>query len=152
MDCWSGLLKDLLIGLLTGVAASASYEKLAAMRRSSELKTRFAGLAGEYAELLRSPGSKVTPTGGTITLTYFGGRKFSTLATTKDGKEFWKGEISFSDDSDVIGSGFYQHIGRDDNGIHRVVHIATLKQFDVSGENTSHPDGVKDFKIIWRLK
>jgi hypothetical protein len=152
MNDWSGLPKDLLVGLLTGIVASASYEKLAAMRRDRELRARFSGLAGDYTELRRFAESKTISTGGTIRLTYLGGRKFSTLATTKEGKQFWKGEISFNDDSDVIGSGFYQHIDRDDNGIHRVVHIATLKQFDVSGENTSHPEGVKDFKMIWKLK
>jgi hypothetical protein len=146
------ILKDVIIGLITGVAASAAYEKLVAFRRDRALKAKFGGLQGEYAELLRTPNSKITLTGGTITVAYLGGRKFSTRATNDRGQQEWHGEFSMSDGTDVLGTGFYQYINRDDNGIHRIVYISTLKQFDVSGENTSHPEGVKDFKIIWKRK
>jgi hypothetical protein len=138
-------------GIASGVAASAAYEKWMALRRDRELKAKFGGLQGEYAELLRT-NSKITPTGGTVTVAYLGGRRFSTRATNHRGQQAWDGEFNMSDGADVLGTGFYQYINQDNNGIHRMVYISTLKQFDVSGENTSHPDGVKDFKTIWKRK
>jgi hypothetical protein len=149
---WLGLLKDGAVGLVTGVAASVTYEKLTAVRRESELRKTFGGLQGQYDELVKKLGAEISTTGGTISLTYCGGRKFTTLATTASGEKLWEGEINIGQDTDVLGAGYYRHLNSDNNGIHRIIYMPKLGQFDVSGENTSHPDGVKDFKMIWKRK
>jgi hypothetical protein len=152
MDGCLGILRDVAVGLITGVIASATYETLAAKRQARELRATFGKLQGEYSEWLRKPGSKVSKTGGTVTLTYCGGRKFTSMATDSNGQQEWEGEFNIGEGSEVLGAGFYKYKNKDDNGIHRVIYISMLKQFDVSGENTSHPDGNKDFKMIWKLE
>ncbi|MGF7179117.1 hypothetical protein HDF11_000597 [Tunturiibacter psychrotolerans] len=47
---------------------------------------------------------------------------------------------------------YYRYTKGDENGIHRIIHMPNLDQFDVSGENRSHPNGVKGFKMIWKRK
>src|SRR3984893_18580235 len=48
MECT--ILKDVFVGLVTGVAASATYEWLMAMRKSRTLRNQFGKLQGHYAE------------------------------------------------------------------------------------------------------
>ena len=150
MDTLCGIMKDAAIGLITGLGASATYEKLVAWRKSRELRKQFGGLQGRYAEYVRNPGSKLTETRGTITLTYQGRTKFTTDATSFEGKRVWHGELFMREEAGVIGAGFYSYDGHDNTGIHRVIYNPELNQFDVSGENTSHPEGVKDFKMVWK--
>ncbi len=55
------------------------------------------------------------------------------------------------EEAGVLGSGFYSYDGRDDTGVLSVTYNPELNQFDVAGENTSHPNGMK-FKMIWKRK
>jgi hypothetical protein len=144
------IMKDVAVGLFTGVVASATYEWFVASRKSRSLKNQFGPLQGKYAEYVRNPGSKLTETRGTITLSYAGRTKFVVEATTFEGKREWHGEIFMREEAGVIGTGFYSYDAQDNAGIHRVIYNSVLDQFDVSGENTSHPEGVKDFKMVWK--
>jgi hypothetical protein len=147
-----GIIKEVAVGLITGVIASATYEWLVASRKSRALRTQFAGLQGKYDEYVRNPGSKLAGTGATITLTYQGRTKFAVDATNSEGMRVWHGELFMREDAEVLGAGFYAYDSQDNTGIHRVIHIPMLKQFDVSGDNMSHPEGVKDFKMVWKRK
>jgi hypothetical protein len=147
-----GIIKDVLVGLTTGVAASYTYEWFVASRRSRELKKQFERLQGKYAEYERKTGSTLTETRGTITLTYQGRTKFTIDATSFEGKRVWRGELFMREEAGVIGAGFYSYDGQDDTGILRVIHNPVLNQIDVSGENKSHPEGVRDFKMVWKRK
>jgi hypothetical protein len=137
-------------GADTGVAASATYEWFVASRKSRALKNQFKPFEGEYAQYTRNPGSNPAGTGGTITLEYAGQTKFVVQGTTSAGKREWHGEIFMREEAGVIGTGFYSYDGKDDAGIHRVIYNPELDQFDVSGENTTHPQGAKDFKMVWK--
>jgi hypothetical protein len=145
-----GIVKDVLVGLITGVAASATYEWFVASRKSRVLKNQFGPRQGKYDEYTRNPGSKLAGTGGTITLTYAERTKFLVEGTTSQGKWEWHGEIFMREEAGVIGTGFYSYDGQDNAGIHRVIYNPELDQFDVSGENTTHPEGAKDFKMVWK--
>jgi hypothetical protein len=120
-----------------------------AWRKSNELSRQFKWLQGDYHEYVRNPGSRQAETRGTITLTYQGGTKFTVVARTLAGKQEWHGELFMREEAGVLGAGFYAYDSYDDTGIHTVIYNPTLKQFDVSGENTSHPEG-KDFKMVWK--
>jgi hypothetical protein len=150
MEPFSGIIKDVAVGLTTGLAASAMYEWLVSSRKSRELKNQFSPLAGSYAEYVRSPGSKLAETRGVITLTYGGQTRFIVEAIPSAGKREWHGELFMREEAGVIGTGFYSYDHQDNSGIHRVIYNPELGQFDVSGENTSHPEGVKDFKMVWK--
>jgi hypothetical protein len=143
-----GIIKDIAIGLFTGVVASATYEKFVASRKSRVLKNQFGPLQGKYDEYVRNPGSGLAGTRGTITLKYADQTKFIVDGKTSAGKREWHGEIFMREEAGVIGTGFYSYDGQDNAGIHRVIYNPELDQFDVSGENTSHPEGVKDFKMV----
>lgn len=145
-----GIIKDVAVGLFTGVVASAAYEWFVASRKSRALRKQFGPLQGTYSEYVRNPGSNLAGTGGTITLAYAGQTKFAVAGTTSQGKLEWHGEIFMREEAGVIGTGFYSYDGQDNSGIHRVIYNPMLAQFDVSGENTSHPEGVKDFKMVWK--
>lgn len=147
-----GIMKDVAVGLITGVIASATYERLVSWRKSRALRAQFAGLQGKYDEYVRNPGSKLAGTGGTITLAYQTRTRFTVAATNSEDKRVWHGELFMREDAEVLGAGFYAYDSQDNTGIHRVIHIPALKQFDVSGENTSHPEGVKDFKMVWKRR
>ena len=153
MQCtlWSGLTKDVIVGLATGVFASAMYEYLVARRKSRRLKDRFDFLTGTYNEYARGSRSQLT-SGGTITLEYCGDTKFTTAGINSKGEREWQGEIFMRQDAGALGEGFYSYLGKDDAGFHKVMYNPELKQFDVSGENTSDPEGVKDFKMIWKRR
>jgi hypothetical protein len=151
MDCYFGIAKDVLIGLITGVVASWTYERLVAIRKSRDLRNQFETLEGGYEEYARNPGSELIKTGGIISLTYRGGTKFSIDASNPEGKRMWHGELFMRADAGVLGAGFYSYDGKDDTGVHNVIYNPELKQFDVAGENTSHPEGV-EFKMIWKRK
>jgi len=144
-------MKDVAIGLITGVFASATYEHFVASRKSRELRNQFEGLQGKYDEYVRHPGSKLIETRGIITLTYLGRTKFTIDATNPEDKRVWHGELFMREDAGVIGAGFYTYDCKDDMGIHRVIFNPELNQFDVSGENTSHPEG-EIFKMVWKRK
>lgn len=145
-----GIVSDVLIALATGIVASATYEWFVSLRVARALRLQFGCLEGRYSENVRQPGSKVAETGGVITLKYCGETKLTVDATNSRGKREWQGELFMRSDAGVLGAGFYSYLGKDDTGIHRVIYNPGLKQFDVSGENTSHPEGVKDFKMIWK--
>lgn len=149
MDTVLGIIKDVAIGLITGIVASAAYEWFMASRKSRDLRNQFGALRGKYAEYVRNPGSKLTETRGTITLAYQARTKFTIDATSVEGKRVWHGELFMREEAGVIGAGFYSYDGKDDTGILRTIYNPELNQFDVSGENTSHPEG-KKFKMVWK--
>lgn len=119
-----GITKDVVVGLFTGVVASAAYEGFVASRKARAVKNQFEPLQGKYSEYVREPGSKLAGTGGTITLGYAGLTKFVVEGMTSHGKREWHGEILMSEEAGVIGTGFYSYDGQDNSGIHSV--CATL--------------------------
>jgi len=146
------VLGNLLLGLVSGIAASMMYARLITARKARELRKQFGHLEGTYEEFVRNATMAPSRTRGTITLRYTGGTGFTTEAVGGDGKTFWHGELFMREDARILGEGYYSHIGRDDTGLHHVIYNPTDGHFNVSGENTSHPNGVKDFKTIWRRK
>jgi hypothetical protein len=149
---WSTLVKDIAVGLGTGLVASYSYEHFVSRRRAAKLRQQFGVLEGQYQEFKRLPETGLSLTKGIITLRYLGDKRFATSGTNAAENEHWRGEIAFDSPSGLLGDGYYSYDDRDDVGIHRVIYNSTLLQFDVSGENTSHPYGVKDFKMAWKRK
>jgi hypothetical protein len=147
----NSLVRDIFIAIVTGlfasVIASFIYQMLISRRREKRLRRQFAGLAGEYQETGRDAGA--TPTGGTVKLTYFGGTKFKTEGITHNGVVYWHGEIFMMEEAGILGAGYYSHTTSDDTGIHEVIYNPALEHFNVSGQNTSHPDGRK-FKMVWQ--
>ena len=109
-------------------------------------------VAGPLCRVPRNVGSTLDKTGGTITVTYRGGTKFDTVATDSQGKRIWHGELFMREEAGVVGEGFYSYDNQDDTGIHRVIYNPVLNHFNVSGENTSSPEGARDFKMIWERK
>jgi hypothetical protein len=152
MEAYFGIMRDVAIALITGVVASAAYERLVAFWKSRKLRNQFASLQGQYDEYVRTTASQLSKTGGTIRLTYRGGTKFTTDANNSEGKRVWHGELFMREDAGVLGAGFYSYDSKDDTGVHSVIYNPELDQFDVSGQNMSHPEGAKDFKMIWRRK
>jgi hypothetical protein len=118
--------------------------------KSRQLSNQFGRQQGKYDEYRREPGSKLIKTGGTIALVYRGQTKFTSEGTNLQGKREWHGQLFMREEAGVIGAGFYSYHDKDDTGIHRVIYNPELDQFDVSGENTSHPEGKKDFKMVWK--
>jgi hypothetical protein len=102
MEPLCGIIKDVAVGLTTGLAASAMYEWLVASRKSRALKNEFAPLAGRYAEYVRDPGSKLAETGGIITLMYDGQTKFLVEATPLAGEREWHGELFMREEAGLL--------------------------------------------------
>ena len=146
------LLWGVAVSVITGLAASAAYQLMAFLVQKGRMRSRFAHFEGKYEEFVRQAGASPKSTGGMIVLTYEGATKFKTEAFDGSGRRFWRGEIFMRPEVPVLGEGFYSHDGRDDTGIHRVLFNPEANHFNVSGANTSHPEGVKDFKTIWRRK
>jgi hypothetical protein len=146
------VISNLAISVLTGLAASVAYQVIALIWSARRLRRKFASFSGEYDEFRRLPYSSPEATGVTIRMTYQGGAKFKTEAFTSTSQRFWRGEIFMREEVPVLGEGFYSHDGRDDTGIHRVLYNPEALHFNVSGANTSHPEGVKDFKTIWKRR
>lgn len=151
---------EILISLVTGLIAAAAYQQLQSITQRIAVRRKFAHLAGDYSEFEKArEGHADRATGGIVSLKYLGEvenqARFRTSAVTKEGTLLWVGQLTLTKTIFVYGDGLYQHQAEhrlDDTGFHRVLYIPELKQFDVSGGNTSHPGGNTDFKIIWRAR
>lgn len=146
------LIRDVALAIGTGIIASAAYERLTAWTKDRRLRHQFSRLAGEYYEAERQLGGAASETGGTVKLTYKGGTQFRTEGIASSGALLWHGEIFMREEAGVLGAGYYSYIEGDDTGIHRVVYNPESKHFNVSGENTSHVEGKRDFKMLWKRK
>lgn len=135
----------------TGLLASVAYQFMTFLYLRTKLRREFRPYAGEYDEFWRTPNGTPVPTGVIIHLTYSGKTKFKTEAF-KMNERFWSGEIFMREEVPVLGEGFYSHIGRDDTGVHSVLYNPEARHFNVSGANTSHPEGLKSFKTVWKRR
>jgi hypothetical protein len=144
-------LRNAVISLLTGVGASVAasfvYAGMVFWNRERRLRRDFSPLAGEYREAVRH--TEPTPTGGKVRLTYCGGTKLRTEALTQTGAMLWQGEIFMREEAGVLGAGYYSYKDQDDTGTHQVIYNPSLKQFNVSGQNTSKENG-RTFKMVWQ--
>ena len=145
----TGLAKDVLLALATGVVASGMYEYLVARRKANFFRDTFQALQGDYREKSWREGGPQEPTGGVIRLKYCGSNKLKTEGITSNGQTLWHGELFMREDAHVLGAGFYSYNEEHDVGFHEVIHDPNIRSFYVTGENRSHPGRSREFKMIW---
>jgi hypothetical protein len=146
------IFREIFIAFITAVVATYVYELCRDRRWQRRLRTQFGPLEGDYDEYERKPGEAMVKTGGVIRLKYCGSTKFTTEAITHGGSLYWHGELFMREEAGVLGEGFYSHLDTDDTGVHSVIYNSKDGHFNVSGSNTSHPEGKQSFKMVWQRK
>ena len=135
------------IGVVSSWFVQLAWELITQIRKMQAVRK----FRGRYDICFRDAAGHLEPTGGVVELRYRIGNRFRTRTQQKDPERDWEGVLRLEKFGEhITGRGTYSYLHRDDTGIHRVILSPKTHCFNVSVENTSHPEGLKDTKIVWR--
>lgn len=151
---WSGtLLQKVMQPFVFGILATLFCEFIlygAWLLWSFYTLSRF---SGRYEICRRDDAGHPVPTGGIVELSYRYGNLFLTRATNRQFERDWEGVLRLAKHGGhITGLGTYSHLHRDDTGVHHVMLSHSTGCLNVTADNTSHPHGRQNTKLVWRRK